>query len=319
MTTADWKLNGANPVEYGLAPPSPGKTGGYRGAMNMKSFWHRSATTFWAAVAVAALVGSVAIQVVRASDVAGDAKPQADRTVVAKAGDAKSAAGSSATSQLTSTQSVYPEKAETAKVMFIVAKNSPDCDKVLGQLMRPNGDFDKMRAAGWKIGKGPGNQLQIVDKDDVPDLIKQLGKQEFPTVASVDKSGEVVRYFRFGCTTPLDMWTFGFLAKGIDERPAGFVMEAARVESTGHYPLRGNHWSVEGDWNPTKEETLAHLHGPNHQSQLIPEWHIEDWSLEELRSLHDDLHEKYDTGTYRGPDNSDSGGGASYLHFKGKS
>ena len=101
-----------------------------------------------------------------------------------------------------------------------------------------------MRAAGWKIGKGPGNQLQIVDKDEVPELMAQLGKQEFPTVASVDKSGEVVRYFRFGCTTPLDMWTFGFLAKGIDERPAGFVMESAKVEWTGHYPLRGNHWSV---------------------------------------------------------------------------
>ncbi len=148
--------------------------------------------------------------------------------------------------------------------------------------------------------------------------MKQLGKQEFPMVASVDKSGEVVRYFRFGCTTPLDMWTFGFLAKGIDERPAGFVMEQAKVEWTGHYPLRGNHWSVEGNWGPTKEETVAHLHGPNHQSQLIPEWHIEEWSLEELRSLHDDLHEKYDTGTYRGPGNSGgSGGGQDYLHFKG--
>ncbi|HTQ37946.1 MAG TPA: hypothetical protein VMJ32_02900 [Pirellulales bacterium] len=286
----------------------------------MKSFWHRSTATLWAAVAWAALIGSAGILTSHAADSAQTASAIADAkpASVAENGAASSSSSASA-NQPASTQTAYPEKALPAKVLFITAKNSPDCDKVLGKLNWPNGDFDKMRAAGWKIGKGPGNHLQIVDKDEVPDLLKQLGKQEFPTVASVDKDGQVVRYFRFGCTTPLDMWTFGFLAKGIDERPAGFVMEAAKVEWTGHYPLRGNHWSVEGNWNPTKEETVAHLHGPNHQAQLQPEWHIEDWSLEELRSLHDDLHEKYDTGTYNGGglDNSSSGG-ADYLKFKGK-
>jgi hypothetical protein len=293
----------------------------------MSAFWRRTtkiswaAAISWTAVAVAGLVGSAN------SPIAWAAGATASSGAVASSSSAPlgaahtndtSSKSQSASSRPGSAQTAFPEKALPAKVLFITAKNSPDCDKILGQLMRPNGDFEKMRAAGWKIGKGPGNQLQIVDKDDVPELLAQLGKQEFPTVASVDKHGEVVRYFRFGCTTPLDMWTFGFLAKGIDERPAGFVMEAAKVDWTGHYPLRGNHWSVEGNWSPTKEETVAHLHGPNHQSQLIPEWHIEEWSLEELRSLHDDLHEKYDTGTYHGPDNS-SGGGADYLHFKGKS
>ncbi|HZZ26799.1 MAG TPA: hypothetical protein VFE46_02230 [Pirellulales bacterium] len=275
----------------------------------MKSSGTFSAKHLWA-IALAATVGLVGIQVTRASD--ATATKTAAKPASGSPADTKPAHTSS-----TSAQTSFPEKALPAKVLFITSKTEPNCDKELGRLMRPNGDFEKLRAAGWKIGKGSGNHLQIVDKDDVPELIKQLGKQEYPTVASVDKEGQVVRYFRFGCTTPLDMWTFGFLAKGIDERPAGFVMEAAKVDWTGHYPLRGNHWSVEGNWSPTKEETVTHLHGPNHQSQLIPEWHIEAWSLEELRSLHDDLHEKYDTGTYRENDNS-SGGGADYLKFKGK-
>ncbi len=163
--------------------------------------------------------------------------------------------------------------------------------------------------------------IQIVDRDEVPDLVEKLDHQEFPTVACIDHD-EIVRYFRSGCTTPLDMWTFGFLAKGIDERPPSAVLEAARVESTGSYPLRGNHWSVEGDWNPTRDKVITHLRGPNHLAQLIPEWHIDDWSLEELRSLHDDLHEKYDTGSYsssRGSSGSGNNPATDYLRFKGRS
>jgi hypothetical protein len=288
----------------------------------MQSRGYRSAKISWAAVALAALIGLVGIRLAGAADataIATSTAQTASATADAKPASVAANTAAANANQSVDSQTTFPEKALPAKVVFITSKNSPDCDKVLGKLNWPNGDFDKMRAAGWKIGKGPSNHLQIVDKDEVPDLVKQLGKQEFPTVASVDKNGEVVRYFRFGCTTPLDMWTFGFLAKGIDERPAGMVMEAAKVEWTGHYPLRGNHWSVEGNWNPTKEETVAHLHGPNHQAELQPQWHIEDWSLEELRSLHDDLHEKYDTGTYRGPDESGSSGGADYLKFKGKS
>jgi hypothetical protein len=300
----------------------------------MKLLWYWKARILSAVVAAAAVVGSVewgfaatadsANLNVSASATADSAKTASTTIASVQSTDVASKTNATASDQPASAQpataqSAFPEKVLPAKVLLIVTKNSPECDKVLGQLMRPSGDFDKMRAAGWKIGKGAGNQLQIVDKDDVPDLVAQLGKPEFPAVASVDKSGEVVRYFRFGCTTPLDMWTFGFLAKGIDERPAGFVMESARVEWTGHYPLRGNHWSVEGDWSPSKEKTVEHLHGPVHQSQLIPQWHIEEWSLEELRSLHDDLHEKYDTGTYNGSGNSGgSSGGADYLKYKGK-
>jgi hypothetical protein len=86
------------------------------------------------------------------------------------------------------------------------------------------------------------------------------------------------------------------------------VLEAARVESTGSYPLRGNHWSVEGDWNPTRDKVITHLRGPNHYWQLTAAWKIDDWSVEELRSLHDDLHERYDTGGSSSSQSSSSGG-----------
>src|SRR5262249_35387752 len=77
-----------------------------------------------------------------------------------------------------------------------------------------------------------------------------------------------------------------------DERPPGSVPEAARVEWTGNYPLRGNHWSVDDDWYPSRDKVLAHLRGPIHGSQIRPNQKIESWSYEELRSLHDNLHEQ---------------------------
>jgi hypothetical protein len=192
------------------------------------------------------------------------------------------------------------EKPLSPRVLFVTAKDSLHSAEELARLSQPGGDFEKMRAAGWTIGDGANNLIQIIDHQLVPEIVERLGVTEFPTVACIDKD-EIVRYFRWGCTTPLDMYTFGFLAKGIDERPPGFVMEKARVESTGHYPLRGNHWSVDGDWSPSKDKVVSHLRGPVHQAFLQTSWKLEEWSVEELRSVHDDLHERY------GPP-SDSGG-----------
>src|ERR1700722_11400576 len=62
--------------------------------------------------------------------------------------------------------------------------------------------------------------------------------------------------------------------------------------TTGHYPLRGNHWSIDEDWNPTREKVVSHLRGPNHGAHIAASWTIESWSYEELRSLHDHLHEQ---------------------------
>lgn len=191
--------------------------------------------------------------------------------------------------------SAPPAKPRNPRVLFITSRDVPQCEQELARLRAPDGDFAKLRSVGWKIGPGPENHLQIVEHAAIPELIGQLNVREFPTVACVDH-GEIVRSFQSGCTTPLDMWTFGWLAKGVDERPASSVPEAVRAETTGHFPLRGNHWSVDGDWSPSRERVVGHLRGPAHARYLLASWDVESWAYEELRSLHDHLHETYGGG-----------------------
>ncbi len=190
-------------------------------------------------------------------------------------------------------------KARSTRVLFITAAGCERCQKELDRLQKPGGEFETMRTRGWKIGPEPSSHIQIVDAAQIPELIKQLNVREFPTVACIS-DGEIVRSFKDGCSTPLDVWTFGWLMKGESERPQAVIPEEIRVQWTGQYPLRGNHWSVEGDWNPSKEKVISHLRGENHLSQLGPYASVETWSYEEVRSLHDDLHEKYGGGVSSG-------------------
>lgn len=181
------------------------------------------------------------------------------------------------------------------RVLFITAKGCEKCDSELKRLRQSGGEFESMRAIGWKIGETPDNHIQIVDRADVPELAALLKDRELPSVVCIE-SGEVLRYFKHGCTTPLDAWTFGWLMKGQNERPKAAVPEEIQVETTGHYPLRGNHWSVDGDFDPSHAKVLTHLRGEFHSPQLMAEWKIDEWCVEELRSLHDDLHERYGGG-----------------------
>ena len=178
------------------------------------------------------------------------------------------------------------------RVLLITSKESEACRREVEKLSKAGGVFAAMQSQGWKIGVGSDNHVQLVDEKDVPELVKQLDSSEFPIVACVS-DGEIVRSFKDGCSTPLDAWTFGWLLKGVSERPQGAIPEAIRVASTGSYPLRGNHWTVDGDTNPTKATLVGHLRSATHVQYLDVNWKIEDWSTEELRSLHDDLHEKY--------------------------
>lgn len=223
-----------------------------------------------AALLLAAVTGFTAV----AQDQGRNDKPTAVRATV--------------NSDATEPRRVTPRK---LRVLFITAKGCDKCERELKRLRQPGGDFESMQARGWKIGETPDNHIQIVDRADVPELAELLEARELPSVVCVEDK-EVLRYFKHGCTTPLDAWTFGWLMKGQNERPKGAVPEEIQVATTGHYPLRGNHWSVEGDFNPTSATLVAHLRGPNHVSQLTADWQIEEWSVEELRSLHDDLHER---------------------------
>ena len=177
------------------------------------------------------------------------------------------------------------------RVLFITAPDCDQCFRELIKLRRPGGDFDAMRSRGWRIGSGDHNHVQVVERDAVSELIKDANIREFPAVVCISE-GKVVRGFTSGCTTPLDSWTLGWLFNGKNERPAGFVSEPVRVEATGSYRLRGNHWSVDGDWNPARSVVLTHLRSPSHGYQVAVNYRLETWSYEELRSLHDDLHEQ---------------------------
>jgi hypothetical protein len=200
-------------------------------------------------------------------------------------------------------------KARNPRVLLIVSKDCSRCDDDLTRLRRAGGDFEKMRSVGWKIGPGVDAHLQIVDRDDVAPLVEQLGVKEYPTVICLE-NGQIERSFQTGCTTPLDMWTFAWLLKGKDERPAGSLPEKVAVDWTGHFPLRGNHWTIDGDWSPSREKLIGHLRGPVHGPQIAGRYEIESWSYEELRSLHDKLHEVDMGGVQYGVSSQGAGQGA---------
>lgn len=181
-------------------------------------------------------------------------------------------------------------KGRNPRVLFIVTDDCAECVEELERLRADDGPFARLRQQDWKIGPEEHNDLQIVQSTDVPLLVQQLRVTKFPTVACL-QNGRVVRSFTDGCRTPLDEWTFGWLLSGYDERDEPALPEDVKVAWTGTYPLRGNHWSVEGDWIPSFEKLVKHMRGENHLKQVPLTWPIETWSYEEIRSLHDDVHE----------------------------
>ena len=178
------------------------------------------------------------------------------------------------------------------RVLVIVADDCSECDARLAELQQPAGAFAALRANAWKIGQAADNHIQVVHARDIAPQIAEWRLTRFPAIVCVD-GDEIVRSFSTGCATPLDAYAFGFLYKGVDERPQPPPPEEVAVETTGHYPLRGNHWSVDGNYAPTRDQVAEHLRGPNHNELFPQEWEIESWSLEELLALHDDLHEQY--------------------------
>ncbi len=182
-------------------------------------------------------------------------------------------------------------KAREPRVLVVVRSDCAECDAVLERLQAAEGAFVALRENGWRIGAEPTNHIQIVAAADIHELVERWQLPEYPAVICI-ADGEILRSYKDGCSTPLDPYTFGWLLKGFDERERPPVAEAVKVETSGQYPLRGNHWSVDGDWSPTHAELIGHLRGPNHNTLFPQEWGIEAWSTEELRALHDDLHEQ---------------------------
>ena len=181
------------------------------------------------------------------------------------------------------------------RVLVIILPNCKRCEEELQRLQASKGPFEVLRKNGWRIGHGPANHIQLVTTPDQADpdispVIASIKISKDPVVVAVE-SGKPIRSFIAGCTTPLDEWTFGWMLTGNDERPKGSIPESATISTTGNYPLRGNHWYVEGIWNPTSEFVINHLRS-NHPTALKIEWKLKSWSHHELLSLHDDIHER---------------------------
>jgi hypothetical protein len=192
-------------------------------------------------------------------------------------------------------QSTVPPDSSRTRVLVVVGPQSPRSRDDLARLTSPGGALDALQKKGWTVGREDVNQIQIIDRGEPVDsrlvsLLSQLPASEGAVVVAIE-GNEIVRSFKRGCTTPLDAWTFGWLMTGNDERPVDFKPEPVQVATTGNYRLRGNHWSIEGDWNPTRESVARHLRA-FHPNGIQAGWNIESWSLEELRSLHDDIHDR---------------------------
>jgi hypothetical protein len=181
------------------------------------------------------------------------------------------------------------------RILVVVSPDSERCREELKKLNATGGPFELLRKRRWKVGPEPENHIQIVDRSlpiaaNIATVVSQLPASESPIVVCIE-DGAIARSFQRGCTTPLDQWTFGWLMTGNDQRPAAFVPEPVQVQTTGHYRLRGNHWSVDSDWNPSRDTVVRHLRA-SHTGSLQAGWNIETWSVEELRSLHDDIHDR---------------------------
>ena len=173
------------------------------------------------------------------------------------------------------------------QVLIVVQPDCENCDQLLGEV---ENDFEAMRGNGWKIGSAAGDHVRIVEQAEVTELRAEIEKPTFPQVLAV-RDGKVLRSFTSGCSTPLDMWTFDWLMTGLERRPVPPPIEPVTVPTSGNYPLRGGHWSVDYDWHPSRDRVLRHLRGPNHARQIRANWYLETWTVEELKSLHDNLHE----------------------------
>ena len=59
------------------------------------------------------------------------------------------------------------------------------------------------------------------------------------------------------------------------------------------YPIRrGQFWSIEGDFKPSRDIVLLHLRTSFNHKEALASWPLEELSLNELQSIHSDHHER---------------------------
>src|SRR5579872_4263775 len=113
-----------------------------------------------------------------ATTVKNDARGAAtENPDLAKSIGAKSTGAESTGAESSRTESRRAAPRST-RILYITAKDCEQCAAELARLRKPGGEFEAMQSQGWKIGEGPENHLQIVDREAVPDLVLQLRVRE---------------------------------------------------------------------------------------------------------------------------------------------
>jgi len=142
-----------------------------------------------------------------------------------------------------------------------------------------------LNKAKWTMYSVSGrSHLRLMDNPQA------YGIDSLPAFIVTDDEGKVLRSFKSGCGLTLDTWAMHWLATG--QESSKISKGKVSVVTSGNYPLRGNWWSVEGRWNPSKTMIINHLRQhPNHAKKSFQRENLEAWSYEELQSLHSDDHE----------------------------
>lgn len=172
-----------------------------------------------------------------------------------------------------------PESPRGGRVVIVGAEWCAPCVALKPKVAKA---LDDLKSKGWNMDLFV--VLDITRDEQLVEALVDEPIQDLPFVAFVD-NGSVIRHWQSGCNTPMDAWTLGWLATGKSQRPAPKYKSTVRLSG---YPIRGNWWSVDGRWRPTRTRLIAHLSSSNHGFSSS---FLNGLTLEELHSLHSDDHE----------------------------
>lgn len=148
-----------------------------------------------------------------------------------------------------------------------------------------------LRKSGWVIEKYSASgaaTIWVVDESEHPGVVLKYGVADEHDTYLMPQwilcEGDRVIRRSIGFKTGRQVREFWNLksctaVKAVSSEP---VQQVRTVHATG-----GNHWSVEGDFNPSRSEAIEHLQEVHGQSRS----RLESMDLESLLRLHDALHE----------------------------
>jgi hypothetical protein len=122
------------------------------------------------------------------------------------------------------------------QVLLVMSWDHPGAEGELRRMEAVGGVFEQLRADGWKVGVQESDNLRIVSRDQVGELVSRLDLTTYPAVVALHE-GRVVRSFSHGCSTPLD-------------RPGDIRLDAdrrARARVDSPRPVGPDHCRVDGN------------------------------------------------------------------------